>query len=115
MSEYRDSARVAAKETSWTFWRFLPIGIVIIVVFSGLGFGLKSLGLIGGTIVERKVFEESYQRSESLKSSIANDQATIIEIEGKLLNPNLDKDTRFNLNAQLSAANSRINAKRMQQ
>lgn len=80
--------------------------IIIIVVSFGVNSALK----LGNTAVERKVFENSYQRTESLKSQIATDEAVIIEIEQKLMNPNLDEGTRYNLEAQLSAARLRINA-----
>ena len=59
---YRDEMNEVAKETSWTSWRFLPIFIVSVVILTALGFGLRSLGLWGGTVVERKVFENSYLR-----------------------------------------------------
>ena len=115
MSSYRDEAREVAKETRWTFFRFLPIFIGAVVILTALGFGLRSLGLIGSTIVEREVFERSYQRSEALKAQIAVDQATITEIEMKLRNPNLDENTRYNLNAQLSAARVRISTTQRKQ
>lgn len=103
MSDYRKDAGYVAKETSWTFWRFLPIGVAVIVVLSVVGFAMNSLGLFGHTVVERKVFENSYQRSEALKARIATDEAALSEIEIKLRNPNLDPDTRSNLEAQAAA------------
>ena len=115
MGEYREDARKIAKESSWTFWRFLPLFLIADAIFSAVGFGTRSLGLWGGTIVERKVFEESYQRSEALKAQIATDEATLAEISGKLSNPNLDENTRFNLNAQASAARIRIATTRSKQ
>lgn len=115
MSNYRKEAREIAVESRWTFFRFLPLFVVVVVVFFGIAFGLRSAGLIGGTIVEREVFERSYQRSEALKSQIAIDQAVMTEIEQKLSNPNLDEDTRFNLEAQLSAARVRIETARRKQ
>jgi len=96
-------------------WRFLPMVLMLIVLFSGLGFVTHSLGLWGGTIVERKVFEESYQRSEALKSQLAVDEAVVAEINRKLTNPNLDEDTRHSLEAQKSAANIRIATTRSKQ
>ena len=109
-SEYRDNTRMVAKESSWTFWRFLPLFLVVVVVLSGLGFFLKSAHRVGDTVIEREVFERSYQRSEALKAQIATDEATLVEIERKLSNPNLDENTRFNLEAQAAAARSRIAA-----
>ena len=115
MNEYRESARQVAKESSWTFWRFLPLTLIVVVVLGGFGFITKSLGLWGGTIVERKVFEESYQRSSAINAQIATDEATLAEINIQLSNSNLDKDTRYNLNAQAAAARVRISTARSQQ
>ena len=115
MNSYRDEARTVARETRWTFFRFLPIFITIVVIVGVLGFGGRSLGLWGTTVVERKVFEASYQRSESLVSEIATYEATITEIEAQLLNQNLDENTRYTLNAQLSATRIRLNSARSTQ
>ena len=115
MGSYREDASGVARETSWTFLRFLPAILLIVVVLSGVGFGLRSVGLIGGTIVEREVFEHSYQRSEALKARVAIDEAVLAEINSKLMNPNLDENTRFNLKAQASAARVRIATTRGQQ
>lgn len=90
----------------WNFWRFLPLFLMI----TGGGFVLQSLGLFGRTVVERKVFENSYQRSAALEAQIATDEATIAEIERKLANPNLDADTKNALEAQAAAARIRIAA-----
>ena len=88
--------------------------MVIVTVFA-VGFTLNSLGYLGKTVVERKVFEQSYQRSEGIKAQIATDEAVLAEIERKLANPNLDETTRTNLEAQATAARVRIDiAKRRQ-
>ena len=108
MNDYRNSAREVARETRWTFFRFLPIAVTIIVVVTVLGFGLNSLGLFGRTVVQRKVFENSYQRTEAIKAQIATDEATLAEISRKLSNHNLDPNTRANLEAQAAAARIRI-------
>ena len=115
MSSYRDDARKVEKDARWTFGKFLPLALLVIIVLAAVGFGLRSMGMLGGTIVERKVFEHSYQRSESIKSQIAVDEASLAEIERKLMNPNLDSDTRYNLEAQAAAARIRINAARARQ
>lgn len=80
-NEYRNEARTVAKETSWTFWRFLPIFIIVLVVLSGLFFGLRSLGLIGSTIVEREVFKQSFQYKEGMEQRAAIMEANITEID----------------------------------
>ena len=105
---YREDVRSTEKEARWTFWRFLPLFVIILVVLSAIGFGLRSAGLLGRTVVQRKVFEQSYQRSEALKAQIATDEATLAEIQRKLSNPQLEQQTRHNLEAQASAARIRI-------
>lgn len=105
---YRDEARTVAKETRWTIFRFLPVFILLVLVLGGTAAGTRYLGIWGKTTVEREVFEASYQRSEALASEIATNKATVAEIESQLENPNLDENTRYNLNAQLSAARIRL-------
>jgi hypothetical protein len=92
----------------WTFWRILFLVAVAVVVLGGVGFAMHSCGVFGRTVVERKVFENSYQRTEALKSQIANDRAVLAEIEAQLTNPKLDENTRHNLEAQERAARIRI-------
>jgi hypothetical protein len=115
MNDYRNEMNQLAKDSSWTFWRVLPIFLIVVAILSLVGFGLNGAGVFGRTIVERKVFENSYQRSEALKSQIATDEAVMAEIRSKLSNPDIDGDTRYNLEAQLSAARIRINTARGKQ
>lgn len=115
MSDYRKEAGHIAREGRWTVLRFLPLFLGVIAILFIVGFGLKSLGLLGRTVVEREVFEQSYQRSESIKAQIATDEAALAEIERKLRNSNLDANTRANLEAQASAARVRIQAARSRQ
>lgn len=100
---YRDEARQTARDAHWTFWKFLPVLLAAVVVLSAVGFGLNSIGFFGRTVVERKVFEHSYQKQAGLKAEIATYKATLTEIERNLVNPNLDANTRTNLEAQSSA------------
>lgn len=102
--------REEMKMVRWTFWRVLGMTVIAAVVLGGVGFALHSVGLFGHTVVERKVFENSYQRTEALKAQIANDEAALAEIESKLANPNLDENVRYNLKAQASAMRLRIQA-----
>lgn len=110
MNTYRSEAGEVARNIRWTFWRFLPLFILVAAMLSSIFFGLRSIGLIGYTAVEREVFEQSYQRSEALKSALATYEAQLVEISQQLNNPDLDDNTRYNLNAQKSALNVRINS-----
>ena len=108
MKDYRNEMREIEREGRWTFFKFLPLLVLSLAILFAIGFGLNSLGLFGKTVVERKVFENSYQRSEALKSQLAVDNAALTEIESRLANPNLDTDTRYNLEAQARATRIRI-------
>lgn len=90
------------------FFKWFFVSLIALVIMSAVGFAMSSAGLLGRTVVERKVYENSYQRSESLKSQIAADQAALSEIQMKLNNHGLDEQTRINLEAQASAARIRI-------
>lgn len=103
-----DDFRNDMKVMRWTFWNILALLVVGVVVLGAVGFALHSCGVFGHTVVERKVFENSYQRTEALKAQIAADEAVLAEIEEKLRNPKLDEDTRRNLEAQAAAARIRI-------
>ena len=61
------------------------------------------MGLIGHTIVERKVFENSFQYSEARKSEIATFEAQLVEIDCKLSSSTIGPNTRTNLEAQAAA------------
>lgn len=105
---YRAEATEVHKEAHWTFWKFLPLFLVVVIILTVVGFGLRSAGLFGSTVVERKVFEHSYQRSEAMKARIAVDEATLAEINRMLMNPSLEDNIRHNLKAQAAAARIRI-------
>lgn len=114
VSDYDEMHR-DLREVRKAGWGFMPMLIGVIVILALLGFGLNSLGLLGRTTIERKVFEESYQRSSAIEQQIATDEAALAEVTRQLQNPNLDEDTRANLEAQASAARVRIDAAKRRQ
>lgn len=73
---------------------------------------LNYAGVIGDTVVERVVFENSFQYSEARKSEIATYSAQLAEIDAQLANPSLDDQTRNALMAQRSAINVRLSTAR---
>jgi hypothetical protein len=81
MNNYREDVRHLKTETSWTFWKILPLFIVMLVVLSGIGFALNSAGLIGSTVVERVVFEQSFQYKTGMAQRGAILEANIAEID----------------------------------
>ena len=107
MNSYRNDVNNLNKEVNWTFWKILPVSIVIIVIISVIGFGLNSAGLIGSTMVERVVFEQSFQYKTGMAQRGAILEANIAEVDILLRdNPENRQDLlnqRSVLNVQLKA------------
>lgn len=91
------------------WWLF---GGVLLILSAMVTTGLHYAGVFTGTVVERKVFENSYQYSEARKTEQLEYQATLSQIEAKLANPELSETDRTNLNAQKSAIEIRLNVSR---
>ena len=94
----------------WFFW-ILLIMIVAGIVLTSLNY----VGLIGKTVVERKVFENSFQYSEARKSAVAGYQAQLVEIDRKLMSPTLNTQTRTTLEAQASGLRILLSTERSKQ
>ena len=62
----------------WIFMVALVVGTVIVFAV------LNATGKIGNTIVERKVFENSYQRSESMKAREAAYRAQLAAVNARI-------------------------------
>lgn len=95
MNEFREMRREGRR---WWAWG-LGLLVITVVVLSVLGY----FGIVGRTIVERKVFERSFQYSEARKTEIATFEAQLTEIERKLAAPSTVEATRTNLEAQAAA------------
>lgn len=78
----------------WVF--ILALVFVSLVVLTILGY----MGKLTGTVVERKVFENSYQRSEGLKSQQFTWEAQLASINQQLLHTATDSDVYNQLMAQ---------------
>lgn len=83
----------------WVWIIILLIGTTII--FTGLNY----LGVLGKTVVERKVFENSYQKSEADKTASTTYRAQVLMLRRKLQSPNLDAGTKVEIQAQIDAIN----------
>lgn len=86
----------------WWIWITLLSMFTIAVLFA-----LNAAGLLGRTILERKIFEQSYQRQTGQAERLATFQAQLSEINSRLAGE-LDPTTRSNLQAQKSAINIQI-------
>ena len=86
----------------WWMW------ILLLLVVSGIVFtGMKYLGLVGGTIIEREVFEHSYQRTSALASRESAYVAQLASIEYQI-QTETDEDTLKQLKAQRAMLNVQI-------
>jgi len=94
----------------WWMWFLLLIAISGVALFM-----LNSMGLVGKTIIERKVFENSFQYSEARKSEIALFEAQLAEIDRKLMSRDLDENTRVNLEAQAASVRIHLSVARSKQ
>lgn len=91
----------------WWLW-VLALSALSAIALTALSYA----GLFGRTVIERKIFENSYQYQQGNKERSAIMEAQLAEIRGKLSAPGLDATTRANLEAQASATRIQLNAAR---
>lgn len=84
----------------WWVWMLLLL-ILAVVAFTSLNY----LGVFGKTVVERKVFEQSYQKKEANKTANTIHSAQLAQLRGKLNNPNINEGTKAEIRAQIDAIN----------
>mgnify|MGYP007059433684 CR=1 FL=1 len=71
-------------------------------------FALNSLGTIGTTIVEREVFERSFQYDQARESEILTYKAQLEEIKERLNSGSLTEEQREALESQRAAIRVRL-------
>ena len=91
----------------WWIW----IGLFVVFSIAVLT-GLRYAGILGHTIIERKVFESSHQYHQAKKQEVSIFSAQLAEIDHKLSNPNLDPTVRVNLEATAAGLRIQLNATR---
>ena len=82
----------------WWLWIFLLITIAIIILGT-----LNYIGLVGKTFIERKVFEQSYQKQEADKTAITTYRAQLAILRARLNNITLDENAKAEIRAQIDA------------
>ena len=84
----------------WWFW------ILLLLILTGIIlFGLNSIGLIGKTIVERKVFENSYQKKAADKDARFMYDAQIAVLERRLRSAKLSESEKAEIQGQIDSIN----------
>ena len=84
----------------WWFWLLLLIVLTGIILF-----GLNSVGLIGKTVVERKVFENSYQKKAADEDAISAYDAQISILKRRLRSTDLSASEKAEIQAQIDSIN----------
>jgi len=90
----------------WWFWILMLIVVASIVIGS-----TRYLGMWGGAVAERVIFENSFQYKEARKTEIATFEAQLAEITRKL-SSDVDEQTRTNLEAQAATLRIQLNVAR---
>lgn len=103
MNEKREFAK-------WWLW------VLFLIVIAGIVLGTTGqIGRIVDVLIQRQIFEKSFQYDQARKDEVATYKAQIAELEGKLSNPDLSEGTRAEINAQLSAIRIQLNAAQQSQ
>jgi len=90
----------------WWIW-VLALIILSVATLKVTG----AFGKIFSTTVERKIFEESYQKKAGDKARLSAYEAQLAQINTKInLSTNLDENTRINLESQKAMLETQINA-----
>jgi len=80
--------------------------IIIIAIFSVLNY----IGIIGSTVVERKVFENSYQKVSADNKAERIYSAQLAEVNSMLDETDIDSDTRQDLRRQAALLRVQLNS-----
>lgn len=97
--------------TSW-WLRILALIIPTVLILGLIGFGMNSCGLFAGTVVERKVYENSYQNSEARRTEIMTMESQLVELDAMLADPTLPDAQRRQIQGQKRAVNVRLETAR---
>ena len=84
----------------WFFWVAILISVASIV-FVGLGY----VGIIGKTIAERNVFEQSYQKKSSDADALSTYDAQVVILKRRLRSSGLTNTEKSEVQAQIDSIN----------
>lgn len=96
----------------------LPHPLLALLLLALTVGGLTALSYyarVADVAIDHKVFKESHQYKSGMEAKAATYEAQKLELEGQLMNPNMDPEVRANTQAQLIGINARLNALRIQQ
>lgn len=92
-------------------WKAIGIFILVVVVFAVLSWALG----FGNVIMQRVIFENSFQYQQARDLETETYEAQLAEIDAQLSRTDLDEATRANLEAQRSSIKVLLKASRERQ
>lgn len=90
----------AEKKIVGGWWMWILFLLVITMIVMSVG---KYIGIFGTTVVERKVFENSYQKKAADEDALATFSAEVSILQAKLNNPDLSAADRAEIQAKIDA------------
>ena len=90
-------------------FRWWIVGIILFVTTFVILTVVSYLGLFTSTVVERKVFENSFQYSEARKTEILTFESQLAQIEVQLKSPSISDATRVDLESQKASISVLMN------
>lgn len=84
------------------WWFFI---LLLFIISSIILISLNYIGIFGRTVVERKIFEQSYQKKAADQDAKTTYAAELARLRSRLNNTNLDANTRAEIQAQIDAIN----------
>ena len=95
------------KKEGCSVWALILVLLVLTIAVLGV---TGVIGRVVNVVVEREVFERSFQYQESKSEQIATYQAQIAELESKLSDSNLSDNAKSDVRAQLAAIRIQLNS-----
>lgn len=92
---------------AWWMWILFLIIISTIILAC-----LNYAGILGHTIVERKIFENSYQKRSADEDALTTYDAQLSVLQRRLRQEGLTQDDRDDIQAQIDAINIMKSSKR---
>lgn len=91
----------------WWMW-VLALTVVTVLIFTAMSYA----GIFGKTVIERKVFENSYQYHAGQEARMNILEAQLEEINRQLTNTELDQTSRTDLESKAAAIRIQLSAAR---
>ena len=97
------------ERTEYSLWWILIMGLIVVSV--PVFWALDVAGLLGNTVAERIIFDNSYQRHATVETRNTTLTAQLAEIDYKLNNSDLNPTQRSELEAKAAGLRILLNSR----